>query len=100
MCHLHNVIHGRGTIKGTQIHYKLMPAKSAPGCILRITNIPESMSVDLLKADISAYGQICKWEEHISPHHIYIGFETTACATAAMCGLREHRRLVVDYACI
>lgn len=77
-----------------------MPLHSQVGCTLRITNIPRDMDLDMLRADVDSYGNLVSWVTPPGPVHAYAKFETKDMATRAMIGLREHRRLVVDYACV
>lgn len=77
-----------------------MPLYTQAGCTLLITNIPLDMDLSLLKADVNTYGTLEQWETPPGPVHVYARFQTKDMATRALMGLREHRRLVVDYACL
>ena len=70
------------------------------GCTLRITNIPRDMQLRALKGDMESYGTITRWVTPPGPVHVYAVYENEDMACAALIGLREHRRIVVDYACL
>lgn len=77
-----------------------MPVQASVGCTLLIRNIPRDMDLGMLKADVDSHGRVVSWRTPPGPVHVYVEFETKDMATKAMIGLREHRRLVVDYACV
>lgn len=66
------------------------------GCTLKITNIPRDMDLRALRGDMESYGTLVRWATPPGPVHVYAAFETTDMARAAMAGLRENRRLVVE----
>jgi len=67
---------------------------------LHVTNIPRDMDLALLKNDMESYGTVIRWAAPPGPKHVYVVYETREMAIAAMVGLREHRRLVVNHACV
>ena len=70
------------------------------GCTVRVTNIPRNMDLGVLRTDLEAYGPLENWETPAGPVHVYATFCEKAHASAAVQGLREHLRLVVDFACL
>ena len=68
------------------------------GCTLKVSHIPGDMDMGLLRSDMDTYGKVLRWVAPPGPVHVYVVYETQAMASAAMVGLREHRRLVVAQA--
>ena len=56
------------------------------------------MDLDVLRADMESYGTLVRWAMPPGPVHVYAVYETKEMASAAMAGLRENRRLVVENA--
>ena len=65
-----------------------------------MTNIPRDMDLNVLRTDLETYGPLKRWVTPPGPVHVYATFYEKVHATAAVQGLREHLRLVVDYACL
>lgn len=70
------------------------------GCTLLITNIPWDMDLGVLRGEMEVHGPLLHWQAPPGPPHVYATFRKKEYAVAALQALREHRRLVVDYACV
>lgn len=67
------------------------------GCTIVVSNIPRDMDLHVLRNDMGSYGTIVRWAMSPGPMRVYARYETREMAAAAISGLREHRRLLVDY---
>jgi len=54
------------------------------------------MDMGVLQNEMESYGHIRRWVMPPGPVHVYAVYETKEMASAAMAGLREHRRLIVE----
>jgi hypothetical protein len=88
---------GYGTAEISKIHFE-MPEHPMKGCTLKVSHIPREMDLGLLRSDMDTYGKVLRWVTPPGPVHVYVVYETSEMASAAMIGLREHRRLVVAQA--
>ena len=70
------------------------------GCTLLITNIPHDLDLCTLRSDLEMYGTLHDYATPPGPLHVYATYYDPTHAQAALQGLREHRRLVVDFACV
>ena len=77
-----------------------MQSDHRTGRTLHVTNIPQDMDLQLLKSDMESYGTVMHWAAPPGPIHVYVVYATREMAISAMVGLREHRRLVVNHACV
>ena len=68
------------------------------GCTLRITNIPPDMTLRSLREQMADYGKITNWIAHRYKLCAYVTYETPEMASHALQTMREHRRLVLDFA--
>jgi len=56
------------------------------------------MDLLALRNDMKSYGTIVRWAAPTGQVHVYARYETDDMAAAAILGLRENRRLLIDYA--
>ena len=68
------------------------------GCTLRITNIPWDMTLQSLREQMADYGKITNWIAHRDKLCAYVTYESSEVASHALQTMREHRRLVLEFA--
>ena len=74
-----------------------MHTKKQPRCTLRITRIPQDMSLATLREQLHAHGNVTEWVAHRQKLVAYVTYATPEEASRALHAMREHPRLLFNF---